>query len=66
MEIIIKIGEGGKVTAEVLGGHGPVCISEVLAGLEALLGGASNTELKPEYWQGSGGQASEEVRDGAA
>lgn len=49
MTIDIFIGRDGKVTADVVGGHGPVCITEILAGLEELLGEASSTDLKPEY-----------------
>ena len=49
MTIDIFISAEGKVTADVVGGHGPVCITEILAGLEELLGEADVTKIKPEY-----------------
>lgn len=48
MTIEIIITPGGQVRAEVVDGIGPKC-TEALAGLEALLGEASETHLKPEY-----------------
>lgn len=49
MTIDITIAADGQVTADVVGGHGPTCITELLAGLENLLGAADVTRLKPEH-----------------
>lgn len=49
MTIDILIAADGQVKAEVVDGKGPACITEVLEPLEALLGQATETHLKPEY-----------------
>lgn len=49
MNIDIVIEPNGQVHADVVDGVGPKCITEVLAGLEELLGEASVTHLKPSY-----------------
>jgi len=60
--IDIKIHPNGQIEADVIGGQGHTCISDILAGLEALVGEASTTRLKPEYeWEPDIVQASEEV-----
>lgn len=49
MKLHILITADGQIKAEVVDGAGPACITEVLEPLEALLGPASETHLKPEY-----------------
>ena len=49
MQINFVIRPDGQVVADVVGGKGPVCITEILGPLEELLGEAATTELKPEY-----------------
>lgn len=49
MTLDITITPDGRVKADVVGGQGETCITEILAGLEALLGLATVTKLKPEY-----------------
>lgn len=49
MSINIVITADGQVKADVVDGRGPACITEVLAGLEQLLGEADTTRLKPEH-----------------
>lgn len=49
MTVDIFISPDGKVTADVIDGQGKACISQVLAELEAMLGEATTTKLKPEF-----------------
>ena len=49
MTITFTIGPDGQGKADVEGGRGPVCVTEVLEPLERLLGKAGRTNYKPEY-----------------
>jgi hypothetical protein len=49
MTLNIVIGPDGQVKADVQGGRGPVCITEILGPLEGLLGEADRTDIKPEF-----------------
>lgn len=49
VNVTFMIGPNGEVVADVVGGQGKVCITEILGPLEELLGTASYTKHKPEY-----------------
>jgi hypothetical protein len=39
----------GEVAVDVIGAKGPVCMTEILEEMEALLGPSTDTKFKPEY-----------------
>lgn len=50
IEVVFQINEEtGDLTADVKGAQGPMCLDEVLAGLDDLLGDPTQTVKKPEY-----------------
>ena len=49
MQINVVITKEGQVVADVVGGQGKLCITEILGPIEELLGKATTTKLKPEY-----------------
>ncbi len=50
VEVVFTIDEEtGDLTADVKGAQGPMCLDEVLAGLDDLLGDPTQTVKKPEY-----------------
>lgn len=51
--IRITIDEDGKVTADIIGGHGSSCSKEIEE-INKLCGGQAKITKKPEYYVGTG------------
>ena len=43
------ISPDGKIAVDVIGAKGKACMTQILEEIEALIGPASDTRLKPEY-----------------